>query len=241
MGPTGRANEQPFWNEVIPAYLNSMSPAPVIIPEYEYVGSVYQPAWSGDGQNYWAPEMIKLMAALGRYDELTGNTTRRDAARWIQINLAPGGPEFSIPDRVADVEDHLDAIGYFLMSDPDEPEPADPRDGVPLTHFSQGIGRLLARTSWDADATLFTYALGWNMVDHQHCDGNEFEFYRNGEWLTKERTGYGFNIGASDYHNTIALENDPRSTTTRTITGTFSGSADRSGGGRLTAIPRSWR
>ena len=208
-GPQVVLTSSPFWDEVIPAYLNSISPSPAIIPDYEYIGPIYQPAWYGDGQNYWAPDVIKLMGALGRYDERTGNTARLDAARWIEINLAPGGPEFSIPARVADIEDHLDAITYFLLFDPDAPDPADPRTDVPPTHFAPGIGRLLARTSWAADATFFTYALGWIMVDHQHCDGNEFEFYRKGEWLTKERTGYGFNIGASDYHNTIALENDP--------------------------------
>jgi hypothetical protein len=50
--------------------------------------------------------------------------------------------------------------------------------------------------------------LGWQSVDHRHADGMSFDFYRRGEWLTKERTGYGFNISASDYHNTLALEND---------------------------------
>ena len=208
-GPQVVLTNNPFWDEVIPAYLNSMSPAPAMIPDYEYVGSVYQPAWYGDGQNYWAPDMIKLMGALGRYDELTGNTKRRDAARWIETNLAPGGPEFTIPARIPAIEDHQDAIAYFLLFDPSAAEPADPRTDLPPAYFSPGIGRLMARTSWDADATLFTYALGWITVDHQHCDGNQFEFYRKGEWLTKERTGYGFNIGASDYHNTIALENDP--------------------------------
>jgi hypothetical protein len=208
-GPQVVLADNPFWDELIPAYLHSLSPVPVLVPEYEYLGPLYQPAWYGDGQTYWAPDFIALFGALGRYDDLTGNTDRLQRLRWIQTHLAPGGPERLIPERMADAEDYHDAILYFLLFDPDGQEPVDPHADVPLSHFAPGIGRLLVRTSWEADATWFTYALGWITVDHQHSDGNQFEFYRKGEWLTKERTGYGFNIGSSDYHDTLALENDP--------------------------------
>ncbi|MEA2511323.1 MAG: hypothetical protein QOJ59_810, partial [Thermomicrobiales bacterium] len=208
-GPQVVLSDNPFWDEMIPAYLHSLSPVPVLVPEYEYLGPVYQPAWYGDGQTYWAPDFIALFGALGRYDDLTGHTKRLQTLRWLQTHLAPGGAERLIPERMADAEDYHDAILYFLLFDPAAPEPTDPHPGVPLDHFASGIGRLLVRTSWEEDATWFTYALGWINVDHQHSDGNQFEFYRNGEWLTKERTGYGFNIGSSDYHNTLALENDP--------------------------------
>jgi hypothetical protein len=208
-GPQVVLADNPFWDEVIPAYLNSLSPVPVLVPGSEYLGPVYQPAWYGDGQTYWAPDCIGVFGALGRYDDLTGNAQRLDALRWIQTHLAPGGAEQLIPARVATAEDHRNAILYFLLFDPNAPQPNDPRPDQPMAHFAPGIGRLLVRTSWAADATWFTYALGWNTVDHQHSDGNQFEFYRGGEWLTKERTGYGFNIGSSDYHNTVALENDP--------------------------------
>jgi Calx-beta domain-containing protein len=46
-------------------------------------------------------------------------------------------------------------------------------------------------------------------VDHQNGDGNQFELYRKGEWLTKERTGYDLDYGGSNDHNTLCLENDP--------------------------------
>jgi len=66
---------------------------------------------------------------------------------------------------------------------------------------------LLARTSWRADAGWFTYSLAWKAVDHQRGDGNNFELYRNGEWLTKQQVGYS--AKASDYHNTLTIQNDP--------------------------------
>jgi hypothetical protein len=209
LGPQVVPANNPFWDELIPGYLHSLSPEPTLVPEYEYLGPVYQPAWYGDGQSYWGPDFIGVFGALGRYDDLTGNTTRLDMLRWIQIHLAPGGAEMLIPERVANNEVALNSILYFLLFDPEAPEPADPRPDLPLDFFSPGLGHLLVRTSWEPDATWFTYSLTWNTVDHQHCDGNQFELYRNGEWLTKERTGYGFNIGSSDYHNTLALENDP--------------------------------
>ncbi len=208
-GPQVVLTDNPFWDEMIPAYLHSLSPAAVLVPDYEYLGPVYQPAWYGDGQTYWAPDFISLFGALGRYDDLTGNAGRLAVLRWIQTHLAPGGAEQSLPARMADAEDYHSAILYFLLFDPAASESPDPRPPLPLLYFAPGIGRFLTRTSWEETATWFTYALGWDTVDHQHCDGNQFEFYRNGEWLTKERTGYGWNIGSSDYHNTIALENDP--------------------------------
>lgn len=208
LGPQVVLTDNPFWDELIPAYLNSLSPVPVLIPGSEYLGPVYQPAWYGDGQTYWAPDFITLFGALGRYDELTGNADRLAALRWIQTHLAPGGPDQMVPRRIAAAEDSHDAIFSFLLFDPAAPAPADPHPGVAPAHFAPGLGLLLVRTGWEADASWFTYALGWIVVDHQHCDGNQFEFYRKGEWLTKERTGYGFNIGCSDYHNTLALEND---------------------------------
>src|SRR5436190_3529763 len=67
---------------------------------------------------------------------------------------------------------------------------------------------MFARTDWTPNATWFTYQLGWSRIDHQHADGNLFQLWRKGEWLTKERSGYGLNIGCSDYKNALALENN---------------------------------
>jgi hypothetical protein len=179
-----------------------------VLPDAEWLGPVYQPAWFGDGENYWSPDFIGLLGALGRYDDLTGNTDRLEAIRWVQTHLQPGGADALLYRMSSGMGDAHIAIFYFLLFDPAAGAGADPRPDLPLAWNAEGIGRVLARTSWEEDATWFTYALGWNTVDHQHADGNQFEFYRNGEWLTKERTGYGFNIGSSDYHNTLALEND---------------------------------
>lgn len=220
-GPQVVLTDNPFWNELIPAYLNSLSPAPAIIPGEEYRGPIYQPAWYGDGNTYWSPDFIEAFGSLGRYDDLTGNTQRLDAIRWIETNLSPGGAEAMIPERIAEADGNslLNAILYFLILDPSAAPPTDPRPDTPSVVFAPGAGRLLARTGWDEDATWFTYALTWNAIDHQHGNGNAFELYRDGEWLTKVLVGYGASYAdddpsddyffpSSEYNNTLALEND---------------------------------
>jgi hypothetical protein len=205
-GPQVVVENQPFWDDLISATLNSNSPRTVLIDDY--TGPVYQPAWYGDGQNYQGPDYIDLFGSLGVYDQLAGNAKRLNAARWMQINYPPGGAE-SLLYRASGNEDRPETILHFLLFDPAAPAPTDPREGLAPNWYAPGIGRVLARTDWGQDAAWFTWSLGWQNIDHQHGDGLSFEFYRKGEWLTKESTGYGYTIACSDYHNTLSLENQP--------------------------------
>ena len=128
----------------------------------------------------------------------------------VHVSGSHASPVVSkVLERAADGDSLLRCLLYFLLFDPDAPPASDPRPLFPLNFFAPGTGRLLARTSWDTNAAWFTYRLGWVQIDHQLGDGNQIEFYRKGEWLTKERTGYDLDGGASDNHNTLALENDP--------------------------------
>lgn len=202
----------PFWQAFIPAYLHSLSPATSIPGDgLEYIGPVYSPAWYGDGQNYWAVDAIDVFGPLGLHAYARGDLTQLNAARWIQKHLPPGGPNVLL-ERAQDDNSFRGAILYFMLFGPQAPTPTDPRPQYLLHHYAAGTGHLLARTGWDSGASWFTYSLGWNRIDHQHGDGNNFELYRKGEWLTKERTGYGVvsglgYVGCSDYHNTLAIEN----------------------------------
>jgi hypothetical protein len=195
--------DNPFWDDFITAYFHSHSPGTITDDDS---GQLYQPAWYGDGQNYRSTDFIDAMAPLGIYDYLTGNASRLAAIRWLQTNMAPGGRE-GLLNRVADDNDPRKAILYFMLFEPGAPEPPDPRPSLPLNFYVPGIGHIFSRTGWDPNAVWFNYSLGWQSIDHQHGDGNSFEFYRGGEWLTKERTGYGDIITSSDYHNTLALQN----------------------------------
>ena len=209
-GPQVVMANNPFWDQVVPGFLHSESPVPVV--NYAWQGPIYQPSYYGDGDLYTTRFFVTLWATLGQQARLTGDTTRLRALRWMAINMEEGGAA-ALTTRIWKSLSYSgsgrDAIMYFLLCDPADQTPPDPRPALPLSFFGPGLGRILARTGWDGNARWFTYKLSWNAIDHQHGDGNMFELYRNGEWLTKERTGYGPNIGCSDYHNTLALESDP--------------------------------
>ncbi len=201
--------DNPFWNETIPGFLHSLSPTAKVPTDQDiaYLGALHQVAWYGDGEKYWAPDHMGVFGPMGLYDYYTQNEKRLSQVRWIETNAAPGG----VPKRDARAGDNNDLLGsifYFLLFDPKARAPADPHPLYPLIHFSAGLGRLLQRTSWAPDATWFTYKLGWTTLDHQHADGNMFELWRKGEWLTKERTGYGDDAACTDQKNSIALQND---------------------------------
>ncbi|UCC65575.1 MAG: hypothetical protein JSV36_11235, partial [Anaerolineae bacterium] len=212
-GPQVAFGGNPYWADMIPAFLHSLSPATLTYGDFSWIGEVYQPAWYGDGQNYWAPDFIGVFGPMGIYAYNTGNTARLGGIRWLQTHTPPGGAD-RLVQRVAGAEIFRDAILYFMLFDPGASSPPDPHTGQPLTLYAPAVGRILARTGWDSNATWFTYFLGWNTIDHQLAEGNQFEFYRQGEWLTKGRVGWdGTNesctVGRSDYHNTLALLNDP--------------------------------
>ena len=195
--------DNPFWDNFVGGYLHSFSPAPLDHPEF---GQVFQAAYYGDGEKYLpVPDFMEAFGPLALYDRARGNTARVDQIRWIETNMAPGGAA-KLMDRAADSYSFFNAILYFLLFDPQAAPPPDARQAQPLNFYAPGTGHILARTGWDPGAAWFTYSLGWQDIDHQQADGNNFDFYRNGEWLTKERVGY--ELFTSDYHNTLALQND---------------------------------
>ncbi len=209
-GRQTRVTCNPVWDNAVTAFLHSVSPSGEVSkdPNYTYVGPLHAVSWYGDGaKSGWAPDYIGEFGALGAYDQLTNNTARLEKLRWIERNVPPGGAE-KIAIRTAARDFLIEPILYFMLFDPKAAAPADPRPQIPLGYFDPGLGHLLARTSWGDDASWFTYNLGWIRIDHQHADGNAFQLWRKGEWLTKERSGYGLRIACSDYKNSLALQND---------------------------------
>ena len=201
-----RFENNPYWDDVIRAYLHSMSPATHANDDF---GDVYVPAWYGSGQLYMMPDHIALFGALGYYAYLTGDSEMYSATRWIQTHSAPGG-ESGLLERM-DYEQYSNPILYFLLFQPDARVVTDPRPTLPTTFYASGLRRLLARTDWSPDATWFTYSLSWNTVDHQSANGNAVELYRKGEWLTQVRVGYDLDYLASDNQNTLLVQNNPPS------------------------------
>ncbi|MBA3532844.1 MAG: hypothetical protein H0T73_13040 [Ardenticatenales bacterium] len=198
-------DNNPFWDEFIASYLHSLSPD----TEPSDVGPEYQPAWYGDAQRYHLSDFIDSFGALGAYDQIAGNTTRLNTLRWLQTHTAPGG-EGNLVERVRGADYFRSAILYFMLLDPAAAPPTDPRPAMATDYVAPGMQRLFSRTDWGTDARWLTYALSWNEIDHQQADGNHIEFYRNGEWLTKARTGYANiaeGIASSEFRNTLTIQN----------------------------------
>ncbi len=207
LGPQVVLDDNPFWNDFVTAYLHAISPDTVENPDNGL--QVFQPAWYGDAQRYLLPDFIDAFGALALYDQQMGNAQRLNTLRWIQLHTTPGGAA-NLVERVRGADYFRSAILYFMLFDPAGAPPADPRPAMPTGYVAAGMQRLLSRTDWTAAASWLTYALSWNQIDHQQADGNHFELYRNGEWLTKARTGYANiaeGIASSEFRNTLAIEN----------------------------------
>jgi hypothetical protein len=102
-----------------------------------------------------------------------------------------------------------ETILYYMLLDPSAASATDPRPGYPTYFIDQPAGRILAHSDWSSTNMMFNYRASWESINHQNCDGGQFEFYRKGEWLTKGMSNYDNNgVGYTTvYHNTLALQN----------------------------------
>ncbi len=197
----------PFYRALLPGYLHSLSPVPANNPNR---GWVYLPAWYGDGEFYYQGDSMNILGPLALHAARVGDTLTVDTIRWVQRNIPPGGNSTFL-ERARGKEDILESLMYFLVYDPNAASSAanapDPRPQYPTSFWSEGLGRLLSRSDWSGDARWFNFKLSWDSVDHQHGDGLMFELYRRGEWLTKGALGYGLEGGATDYKNSLSVQN----------------------------------
>lgn len=197
----------PFWDKVVPAHLHQLPPTPVTLESWQ--GPVFLQAFYGDGQTAYQTDITGFLGSVGLYDQLSGNTQRAQDIRWFLKNVGPGGNSqwltrvrSSLPNTAI-----RDAIISYLLFDPTLPEAGDPRPAIGNDFFDPGIGRVLSRTGSDPSSRFFSYKLSWNRIDHNHDDGNMFEFWRKGQWLTKKWVGYGPADMRSDFNNTLAVKN----------------------------------
>lgn len=202
-----------YWDRLLAGFLHSIGPAPKLVPNEAYMGPVYPIMNYGDVLRLWAiPEWIGLFASLGIYDASAGNANRAQISRWIAMNALEGGAE-KLGDRIGNIWGNSKAtaaILSFMLFDPGAPPPADPRPGLPLAFQDRVLGRILARSDWGPNATWFDFGCVWKTIPHQCGDCGQFDMYRKGEWLTKERGGYSNNgtIATTDYHNSLSLQNN---------------------------------
>jgi hypothetical protein len=204
------ANNAPVWSRFVTGFISSLVPAQQIPAKESYLGLVNEFASYGDILRMYAtPDLVSVFGVLSLLDRQNNDLSRLNAERWFAINAVEGGA----PSLLSRVQNPWtwgvqDSIFLFLLVDP-AANTTDPRTNYPTAFYDPGQGRLLDRTDWTPNATLFDFRCSWESINHQQADANEFEFYRNGEWLTKGVANYDDNDNgqSSDYHNTLTLHN----------------------------------
>lgn len=212
-GPQINLLTSTFWDKFVDGTLHSIAPVSYTDPSLSYLGPITQMANYGDVLHFWiTPDYFGSFGALGVYDILTNNSSRLAKERWIALNAIEGGAGKLYSRAGTNIWGNsyaTDAILYFMLFDPNAATPPDPRPNLPLDFFSPSIGRVLSHSDWTTNASWFTYIDSWMSINHQNGCGNQFEFYRKGEWLTQELAGYtnDFIAATPDYHNTLGLKN----------------------------------
>lgn len=206
-GPHVTPQGNAFWSDVTPAFFHLVSPAPRSLPDLAWLGDLYMPANYGDMETYSSPDFMNLFGPLGTLHLLRGETGSLAAIRWLQKHMAPGGAA-RLVTRACDPTHARASLFYYILFDPAAAEPADPRPALPTFHLAPGMCSLTSRTDWTPSAAWLSYILPWNDVDHQHGTGNMLQLWHGGEWITKERSGYGDRAALSSYKNTLSIEND---------------------------------
>jgi hypothetical protein len=212
LGPQIRLIDSAYWDKLVDGVLHSIVGEPQLVPGEEYLGPVYQLAAYGDTQRFWLmPDFSQMFTSLAIYDNAKSNTKRLDKERWLAINAVEGTAP-GLAKRVGNIWGNSTAsqsLLYFMALDPDAKPPVDPRPSMPPSFYDPAIGRFIARTAWGPSGNMFDYKCTWESISHQDGDCNQFEFFRKGEWLVKERTGYANDVAVltSEYHNTLAIQN----------------------------------
>jgi hypothetical protein len=204
----------PVWDRYVQGYLSSLTPTAKVPASESYLGALYQFAGYGDMLRlYVEPDQVSNWALLALLDRERGVSTHENAARWFTMNAIPGGQA----GMLGNMQDFATwgvtpDILYFLFLDPAGGQPTDPRPTYPTLFYDAPAGRILARSDWTANQTMFDYRASWISINHQDGGSGQFGLYRKGEWLTKEMSNYdnsgGGNGATTTYHNTMSLEND---------------------------------
>jgi hypothetical protein len=214
-GPQVGFFARPFWDQLIDGKYHMTAPQPYVpsaASGWSFMGPVYPVATYGDTlRTWWDPYTIDDIGPTAVYDVKTGNAARLAKERWMATNVLQGGAA-GLYDRVSNVWGNSVAtqtIFYYLMFDPNAAPVTDPRPSIPKEFVAPAIGSVLARTDWTPNATWFSYRCSWETINHESGDCGQFQFYRKGQWLTKEWSNYAMDWKGytSLYHNTLALQN----------------------------------
>lgn len=204
LGPQVAISGNSYWDDIFVGWAHLYPPAQRVIHDWQ--GALWEPAWSADGSIRTIRDPIALFGPLGIFYLNENDESRLAKTRWLQLHYPVGGMP-RLLERVAKGQPMVDTILYFMLFKPQFNAPNDPRSNYPLSYLAEGIGHFFSRTGWSYSDRFFRFICGYNSIDHQHCDGNHFGFWRKGEWLTRDRTGYAGTNPHSQYHNTLSIKN----------------------------------
>ncbi len=199
----------PVWDRYVTGMLSSLTPTPFVPPTEVWLGPVYQFGSYGDVLRlYVTPDYMRAFALLTLLEAQNGVTAHAETARWFVVNVPEGGAS-GLDTRLTQPWSFTETILYYMLMDPSAAPGTDPRPTYPTLFYDPGAGRILAHSDWSSTNTMFDYRASWESINHQDGDGGQFEFYRKGEWLTKEMSNYDNNAQGMTtvYHNTLALQN----------------------------------
>jgi len=204
-------NDPPVFDRFMKGFATSLVPTAQVFPGYEYMGPVYQMASYGDILRLWiTSDFVQPFALLSLLDQKNGDSSRLNAERWFAVNAVEGGAA-NLLNRIQNPWSYgvQDALYAFLLLDPTAAPATDPRPGYPTAFYDAPQGRLVEHSDWTPNGVMFDFRSSWISINHQQADGNQFEFYRKGEWLTKGVANYDNNSNGltTDYHNTLSLQN----------------------------------
>ncbi len=207
-GPQIKLIGAPVWDRFVTGFMSSMTPIAQTNSSATYLGPIFLLAAYGDVlRNYVPPEFIQPFATLSLLERENGKTTHLSADSWFVNNAVQG-------DIITNVSNPwtwgtAQSILAYMLLDPSLAAAPDPRPSFPLNWYDAQSGRVMARDSWTKSATWFDYRASWESINHQQGDAGEFEFFRNGEWLTKEMSNYDNNlVGFTPYYlNSLCLKN----------------------------------
>ena len=211
-GPQCKLIGAPVWDRFCDAWLSALMPAPIVIESY--LPLEYQMMGYGDILRlYVTPDFSAMYSLLMLLDQSTGVSNRDSKTRWLAIQ-APEGGYNSLLNRIStpwgNAQDNQPSVLYFLTLDPATlAPPADPRPALPTLFYDAGQSTLVGQSDWTTNRSMLHWRCSWNTINHQNADGGLFQFFRKGEFLTKEFSGYdAYGYGQSSWvHNTLALQN----------------------------------
>ncbi len=211
-GPPCKLIGAPMWDRYCDAWLSALMPYPVVIENY--LPLEYQMMGYGDILRlYMTPDFSAMYSELALLDQQTGVTNRAGKTSWLALD-APEGGYNNLLTRASTAwggaYEYQPCVLYFLTLDPATlAPPPDPRPALPVLFYDASQSTLVGQSDWTTNRAMLHWRCSWNSINHQDADGGMFQFFRHGEFLTKEYSGYDANgFGqASWLHNTLALQN----------------------------------